>query len=171
MDCTSAAAIGTPEEQQQGAGAAAPSPRGGSSGGGRRRLKAPKPSEAATEVPRARQLTYAWPPTTYPDPQPHPSTRAYDIDFGASINAVCPIGLLVESIAWHGMAIDKNFKVWQEKETAIDILHMPYQHLKQHILMAAAGSRTRAEWIRQIRPEVRIKEIDKKASNISEKTR
>lgn len=108
-------------------------------------------------------------PDTFPIAQPQPATRAYDSDYNDSISALGPIGLLVESIAWHGMVIDSKFRIWQSKETAIDIFNIPYQHLKSQVLMAAARARTKAEWERFIRPDIRVREIDRKPSKISEK--
>ena len=55
---------------------------------------------------------------------------------------------MVESVLWHGMAIDGDLKLWQKNEPPIDILTMPYQSLKPMVLQAAARARTRAEWYR-----------------------
>ena len=58
------------------------------------------------------------------------------------------IGLLVESIVWHGMKIDGSLRIWQLKEEPIDILKVPYQNLKPLVLKAAGRARNRAEWFR-----------------------
>ena len=59
-----------------------------------------------------------------------------------------PIGLLIESIVWHGMKIDGSLRLWQHKEEPLDILKVPYQNLKPLVLGAAARARNRAEWRR-----------------------
>ena len=46
------------------------------------------------------------------------------------------------------MAIDKDLKIWQSNEPAIDILMMPMQNLKTIVQLAAARARSRAEWFR-----------------------
>ena len=58
------------------------------------------------------------------------------------------MGLLVESVVWHGMKIDAELRIWQRKEEPIIILEAPYQNLKPLILKAAGRSRNRAEWHR-----------------------
>ena len=52
------------------------------------------------------------------------------------------------------MAIDRHFRLWQDKEVPIDILQIPYQHLKPQVHKAAARARTKAEWVREIRPKL-----------------
>ena len=42
--------------------------------------------------------------------------------------ALGPIGLLIESIVWHGMKIDGSLRLWQHKEEPLDILKVPYQN-------------------------------------------
>ena len=98
----------------------------------------------------------------YPLGQPHPATRAHDEDWKGSIEAVGPVGLLIEAAVWHGMVIDQHLRLWQDKEEPIDILKMPYQHLKTQVHMAVGRARTRGEWARGVRPEARIREIDRK---------
>ena len=63
---------------------------------------------------------------------------------------VGPVGLLVESVVWHGMKIDAELRIWQRKEEPIIILKVPYQNLKPLILKAAGRSRNRAEWHRGV---------------------
>ena len=78
------------------------------------------------------------------------------------------MGLLIESIIWNGLAIDKDFKVWQVKEEPISILHMPYQDLKKQIHMAATRARTIAEWQRESTTRMEdLIEIDRKASVVN----
>ena len=84
----------------------------------------------------------------YPCPQPHPSTRGYDQNWDKELIAMGPIGLLIESVLWHGMAIDKDLNIWQNIEPVIDILAMPMQNLKTIVQLAAARAKSRAEWFR-----------------------
>ena len=42
------------------------------------------------------------------------------------------------------------------------------EHLKTQVHMAVSRARTRGEWTRGVRPEARVREIDRKASQISE---
>ena len=60
------------------------------------------------------------------------------------------MGLLIESVVWHGMKLDAELRVWQRKEEPISILEAPYQSLKPLILKAAGRSRNRAEWHRGV---------------------
>ena len=46
------------------------------------------------------------------------------------------------------MVIDKDLRIWQSNEPAIDILAMPIQNLKTITQLAAARARSRAEWYR-----------------------
>ena len=55
---------------------------------------------------------------TYAYPQPHPSTKDHKMDWNKDIEPVGPIGLLIESVAWHGMAIDGDLRIWQQKRTS-----------------------------------------------------
>ena len=55
------------------------------------------------------------------------------------ICSVGPVGLLVESVVWHGMKIDAELRIWQRKEVPISILEAPYQNLKP-LILEAAGS-------------------------------
>lgn len=118
------------------------------------------------------------PPTWYhsgpgaPKPQsyPAPGTRR-----GESIiadthdmtgEAQGPIGLLVASIAWNGLKIDDNIRIWQSREDPIDIVHTPIQTLKKLLLHTGARSRTQAEHSSK-RPMLRgLREIDTQASKI-----
>ena len=100
-------------------------------------------------------------PDTYPSPQPHLATREFDKDWQANISALGLIGLLIESVVWNGMAIDQHLIIWQQKEHPIEILETPYQLLQRQVHAAVARARTRVEWTRVIRPEVRIPEIDR----------
>ena len=84
----------------------------------------------------------------YPCPQPHPSTREHDQNWDKELNALGPIGLLIEAVLWHGMAIDKDLKIWQRNEPVIDTLMMLMQNLKTIVQLAAARARFRAEWFR-----------------------
>ena len=84
----------------------------------------------------------------YPDEQPHPSTNEHDENRDEDICSVGPMGLLVESVVWHGMEIDVELRMWQRREEPISILEAPYQNLKPRILKAVGGSRNRAEWHR-----------------------
>ena len=44
----------------------------------------------------------------YPNEQPHSSTNEHDDDWSDEIISLGPIGLLVESMVWHGMRIDED---------------------------------------------------------------
>ena len=59
------------------------------------------------------------------------------------------MGLLVESVVWHGMKIDVELRIWQRKEEPISMLEAPYQNLKPLILKAVGRPRNRAEWHRR----------------------
>ena len=55
------------------------------------------------------------PDEAYPDEQPHPSTNEHDENLDEDICSVGPIGLLVESVLWHGLKIDAELRVWQKE--------------------------------------------------------
>ena len=90
------------------------------------------------------------------------------------ITSFGPIGLLVDSVVWHGMRIDDNLRTWQRKEEPISILKVSYQNLKPLILKAVGRSRNRAEWHRGAsskrgRPPFEIdNEISQVAANLEE---
>ena len=52
---------------------------------------------------------------SYPSEQPHPSTGEHEAGWDDDICAMGPIGLLIESLTWHGMKIDSDLNVWQKK--------------------------------------------------------
>ena len=52
---------------------------------------------------------------SYPSEQPHPSTGEHEAGWDDDILAMGPIGLLIESLTWHGMKIDSDLNVWQRK--------------------------------------------------------
>ena len=105
----------------------------------------------------------------YPPAQPHPSTKEHQIDWDKEIQPHGPIGLLIESVVWHGMAIDSELRIRQTNEPAIDVLNMPYQNLKTMVLHAAARARTRAERSRDTGNATanEILEIDRDLSQVS----
>ena len=70
----------------------------------------------------------------YPEEQPHPSTNEHEENWNEDICSVGPVGLLVESVVWHGMKIDAKLRIWQRKEEPIRILKVPYQNPKPLIL-------------------------------------
>ena len=76
--------------------------------------------------------------------------------------------MMIQAIIWNGVVIDSHFRLWQPDEEPIDILRMPYQHLNKHTNMMAARARTQAEWIHS-EATIRVKEIDRKASQVCEK--
>ena len=80
-----------------------------------------------------------------------------------------PIGLLIESVAWHGMKLDANLRIWQKNEDPISILDVPYQNLKPLILKAAGRSRNKTEWHRRASSKRGIAplEIDNDLSRIA----
>ena len=47
----------------------------------------------------------------YPNEQPHPSTNDYDTDWNDEIDPIGPVGLLIESIVWHGRKIDDELRI------------------------------------------------------------
>ena len=105
----------------------------------------------------------------YPPPQPHPSTKEHRKDWDSQIQAQGPIGLFIESLLWHGMAVDRNFRIRQKNEPVIDVFKVPYQNLKHLIVQAAAKARTRAEWGRNTSnaASMEILEIDRDLSQVS----
>ena len=54
-----------------------------------------------------------------------PSTKDFQPDWNKDIEPLGPIGLLIESVVWHGMAVDGDLKLWQRNEPAIDLLNLP----------------------------------------------
>ena len=84
----------------------------------------------------------------FPNEQPHPSTKEHEEGWSDQITPLGPIGLLIESIVWHGMKIDENLRLWQHKEEPVDVIKVPYQNLKPLVLGAAARARNHAEWRR-----------------------
>ena len=91
--------------------------------------------------------------------QPHPSTNQHQADWRKDLEQYGPVGLLVESIIWHGMVIDQHMRIWQQNEEPIDILQMPYQSLRVSIQAAAARARTKAEWMRNSSKRIATAEI------------
>ena len=55
------------------------------------------------------------PDEDYPDEQPHPSTIEHDENWDEDICSVRPIGLVVESVLWHGLKIDAELRIWQKE--------------------------------------------------------
>ena len=84
-------------------------------------------------------------PKRYPNEQPHPTTKDHDPKWADQIQAEGPVGLLIESAAWHGVAIDGRLRLWQKGEEPVDILKMPYQNLKESVLAMPARARNKAE--------------------------
>ena len=74
---------------------------------------------------------------------------------------------MIESVVWNGLAIDKDFQIWQTGEEPISILKIPYQSLKGQLHKMAARARTRAEWSRSTSTSmVGLSEIDRQASQV-----
>ena len=105
----------------------------------------------------------------FPCEQPHPTTNEYDQKWADRIQAVGPVGLLVEIATWHGVAVDKDLRLWQQGEEPVDILRVPYQNLKRMALGMAARARSRAEWVRDSSRRLNVREIDREASQLSKK--
>jgi len=103
-------------------------------------------------------------PTRYPPAQPHPSSNQYDPVWKKGIKVKGPMGLLIESIIWHGLVIDQNLRIWQSNEEPIDLINMPIQSLKVMLQATAARARTRAEWCRGSSKTIATREIDRDAS-------
>lgn len=59
--------------------------------------------EASTENDGNRQQ--------FPSEQLHPSTNDYDTYWNHEIDPIGPVGLLIESIVWHGMQIDDDLQI------------------------------------------------------------
>ena len=108
---------------------------------------------------------------TYPPEQPHPSTKEHDPHWSKDLTPVGPVGLLCESILWHGMTIDDQIRIWQKGEPPLDILKTPCQNLKFLSMQAATRARTRAEWTRSTGNPMTgdCREIDREISQISSK--
>jgi len=104
----------------------------------------------------------------HPPEQPHPSTKEHDDDWDADLKTQGPVGLLIESVLWHGMAIDGDLKIWQKGEPPIDLINAPYQNLKLLLMHAAVRARTRAEWSRNTDnlASREIREIDRELSQV-----
>ena len=108
-------------------------------------------------------------PDRYPLPQPHPTTKKIDNHWDDEIKAVGPIGLLIESLVWNGLVIDQHLFIWQLGEEPLDIKTFPYQHLKTQAHMMVARARTRAEWTTGKGSRPKTREIDREASQPSDK--
>ena len=102
-------------------------------------------------------------------PQAHPTTKNFDKNWDDDIKAVGPIGLLIESLVWNGLVIDHHLFIWQRGEEPIDIKTYPYQHLNTQAHMMVARSRTMAEWLAGKDSRPRTIEIDREASQPSDK--
>ena len=85
---------------------------------------------------------------TYPLEQPHPTTKQHDTEWKDEIEAMGPVGLLIEAATWSGLKLDADLMLWQSNEEPIDILRMRYQALKVAVQAAAARARSGAEWNR-----------------------
>ena len=102
---------------------------------------------------------------TFAQPQPHPSTNSHSEDWDKELDAGGPVGLLIVSILWCGLVIDKDLNVWQKLEEPVNILQTPYQHLKAQLHMQATRARTSAEWNRDSSTRMAgLREIDRQAS-------
>ena len=56
-----------------------------------------------------------------------------------------PIGLLVQELRAMGADIDDNLRITQPSEAAIDLWHIPWQHLQKAVAQIAVRHRTRQE--------------------------
>ena len=108
-------------------------------------------------------------PTKYPCEQPHPSTKDHDSNWRAQIKPMGPVGLLIESIIWNGLVIDGEMRIWQSEEEPIDLIAYPFQRLKAALNATAARARTRAEWLRPNTKGIRVREIDRAATQVDPK--
>ena len=109
-------------------------------------------------------------PNTYPTEQPYPTTKDFDNDWDLEIDPMGPVGLLIESVIWNGLVIDKNFTIWQRGEEPVSVLSMPYQNLKSQLHMQASRARALAEWgITTSTRMAGLREIDRQASQIDPK--
>lgn len=104
---------------------------------------------------------------TDPLEQPHPTTKEYAADWAHEIAPLGPVGLLIEAMIWNGLAIDKDFQLWQTGEEPVDMLSMPYQNLKGQLHMMGARAKTRAEWSKSTSTRMAsLSEIDRQASQV-----
>ena len=72
---------------------------------------------------------------------------------------------MITSIAWNGLKIDKDFKVWQEDEEPVDICQIPYQFPQPLLTQVVARDRTNAVWYWKNDHTTRgIREIGKEVS-------
>ena len=109
-------------------------------------------------------------PSQYPPPQPHPSTKDFDKDWGLEIDPQGPVGLFIESIVWNGLVVDDKFRIWQPNEQPVDILAMPFQNLKKQVYMLSTRARTRDEWARVASIKIAgLREIDRDVAAINPK--
>ena len=84
-----------------------------------------------------------------------------------------PVGLLIAALNWNGLAIDKDFKIWQYDEEPIDLVNTPYQSIQPQLLMMVARAITIAEWNRmhQANNQTRgLGEIEHEASQLHAKS-
>ncbi len=64
------------------------------------------------------------------------------------------------------MVIDEQMRIWQQGEVPIDIMILPYQKLKVMTNEMAARARTSAEWNRPTTIQMKVREVDRTASQV-----
>ena len=106
-------------------------------------------------------------PMAYPLEQSHPTTKQHDTEWKDEIEAMGPVGLLIEAAIWSGLKLDVDRMLWQSNEKPIDIFRMPSQALKVAVQAAAARARSGAEWNRNMSKQLRAREIDREASQVN----
>ena len=85
----------------------------------------------------------------------------------SNCKAMGPIGLLIESIIWHGLKIDQHFCLWQDHEEPVSLLDTPYQSLQPQLSQMAARARTDAAYSNRKLWNAGLREIDAQATKIS----
>ena len=74
------------------------------------------------------------------------------------------VGLLINSIIWHGLKFDEEWRIRQKDEEPIDLFETLYQNLQPLLLQTAARARTYAEYMTNKRRSIGLREIDKEAT-------
>ncbi len=95
-------------------------------------------------------------------PAPHPTVDSRT-SWKQAVKPKGPIGLLLQSIHYMGVALTSNLEIVQYNEVPIHLIQTPYQYLADMVSQAAMRSRTaEANGTKSINQELR--EIDLKAT-------
>ena len=64
------------------------------------------------------------PPHSFPTPQDRRGLYGTGQHVHETLEADGPVGLLISSLIWNGLMIDKDFKIWQYQEEPIDLFRI-----------------------------------------------